>query len=219
MRILGNVLCVNAPRTDYGETDPAKASYLLGNPRKEIEAAGETARAALTAAEGALPKTGGTLEGSLHLNGHALRGLAPPTADDEGVNKGYADAIRALAEGKLSLELLWENASSDSDFPAQTIPLSLSGFRRILVEFVAAVPAMLIHRGMTAYAASANVTRSDVNAVVVDMRRRTLSFDDTGVTFGDNNRTMYTDSAGAFNGLSTYNSGCKPLRIYGVKGE
>lgn len=51
MIIVGNVLCVNMPRTDYAETDPTKASFLLNKPTQAIQNAQDTADAAKTAAE------------------------------------------------------------------------------------------------------------------------------------------------------------------------
>lgn len=42
----------------------------------------------------AVPIAGGTMEGSINMNGQKLSGLNAPTADDEAVNKGYADNLK-----------------------------------------------------------------------------------------------------------------------------
>lgn len=52
----------------------------------------------LNAGTATLLRTGGTMEGPIDMNGHVLKGLNAPTADDEAVNKGYVD--NALVESE-----------------------------------------------------------------------------------------------------------------------
>ena len=52
---------------------------------------------ALSASDvGALPLSGGTMEGALNMNGQVLSGLNVPTTDDAAANKGYVDKINAV---------------------------------------------------------------------------------------------------------------------------
>lgn len=58
----------------------------------------------------ALPIGGGTMEGSINMNGKKLSGLNDPTEDNEAANKGYVD-LRAYPVGAIY-------ASADSTSPA-----------------------------------------------------------------------------------------------------
>ena len=60
-----------------------------------------TGNVPLTAADvKALPIRGGTMEGSINMNGQPLSGLNAPTKDDEAANKGYVD-LRAYPVGAI----------------------------------------------------------------------------------------------------------------------
>lgn len=55
---------------------------------------GENGNVELTADDvGAVPKSGGTMEGPLHMNGQKLTGLNDPTEPDEAARKSYVDKI------------------------------------------------------------------------------------------------------------------------------
>ena len=47
---------------------------------------------------GALSTNGGTMSGSINMNGQKITGLNAPTSGDEAVNKDYADSINAVPE-------------------------------------------------------------------------------------------------------------------------
>lgn len=64
----------------------------------------------------------------LFMNGKKLGGLPDPTEDGDAVPKVYADQ-------KVSIELVWENASPSSAFDAQTIALDLSDADMVMIEF------------------------------------------------------------------------------------
>lgn len=49
----------------------------------------------------ALPIGGGTMEGSIYMNGQPLYGLNAPTANDEAATKGYVDSIKIAAPRNL----------------------------------------------------------------------------------------------------------------------
>ena len=78
---------------------------------------------------GALPSTGGAMTGALNMNGQKLSGLNSPTSNDEAATKFYVDNAKPNLTGyatekyvddavanTLSMELLWENASPESEF-------------------------------------------------------------------------------------------------------
>ena len=116
----------------------------------------------------ALPIDGGSMQGNINMNGQKLKGLNAPTADDEAATKGFvteavkdkvdksnvvnnfttteegyvadARALKMLNDSKLSMELLWENASPTSSFAAQTVSIDLSDYDEIEVEHERYVP-------------------------------------------------------------------------------
>lgn len=61
----------------------------------------DTGNVPLTAANvGALALTGGTMEGSINMNGQKLTGLNAPTADDEAATRGYAEPKKLCFNNK-----------------------------------------------------------------------------------------------------------------------
>ena len=64
---------------------------------------GENGNVELTADDvGAVPKSGGTMDGPLHMNGQVLDGLNDPKQDDEAARKAYVDkSVKAAAPHNL----------------------------------------------------------------------------------------------------------------------
>jgi hypothetical protein len=89
--ITGNGATTGAPRSDYSQTDPAKADYIRNKPDSDIRKAQATADSAKEIAEAALPKTGGKMTGGVDLGGNGITNLADPTGDAHAANKGYVD--------------------------------------------------------------------------------------------------------------------------------
>lgn len=114
--------------------------------------------------------------------------------------------------------LLWENASPDSDFAAQSIELDLADYSHILVDFVTTEASLLIRKGSYTAANRINVTSTDSNAVVIEMMRRLISFSDTAVAVHTGYRSMYTLNRNQFTDTVESSAFAKPFRIYGVKG-
>lgn len=86
MSIWGNTVCTNMLRTDYLETNPAKSSFLVNNPSKDINEAKETAGKAL-------PKSGGTMTGDIAMGGKKVSGLPTPSSNSDAATKEYVDTI------------------------------------------------------------------------------------------------------------------------------
>lgn len=89
--ILGNSVATGASRSDYSQTDPAKADYIRNKPDAAISKAQATADSAKEIAEAALPRTGGKMTGGVDLGGNGITNLAAPTGDNHAANKGYVD--------------------------------------------------------------------------------------------------------------------------------
>lgn len=87
--ILGSSVSTAAMRSDYAQTDPNKADFILNKPDAAITKAQATADTAKKTAEAALPKGGGEMTGSLDMGANSITNLADPTQDGDGVNKGY----------------------------------------------------------------------------------------------------------------------------------
>ena len=125
MKIRGRTVGTTMPRTNYEQTDPAKADYLRGKEKldESISKAQTTANNANTAAENAktsannaqttaneaktaagkaqttaddaVPKAGGTMTGALNV-------LAP-TENTHAANKGYVDEKRKVFTATLTV--------------------------------------------------------------------------------------------------------------------
>lgn len=122
------------------------------------------------------------------LNGHRLRGLPEPEAEDEAVNLGYC-------RGNFwSPELLWENPSPDDPFPAAALQLSLSRFTFLLVEL-----------------------RSGENRYIQLIPRGTASMlyvpDGTGLL----SRTVRSSDSGISFFSAADDSKLVPIRVYGIQ--
>lgn len=102
MIIRGNVLCVNMPRTDYLETDPARASFLVNNPKAALDTAARTADTAARTADAALARSGGTMSGDIAMDSHRVTGLASPSAEADAATKQYVDGRKRTAAATLS---------------------------------------------------------------------------------------------------------------------
>lgn len=90
--IRGNTVSTNMPRTDYAQTDPTKADYLKNRPSEAIEKAQRTA-------DNALPKAGGTMTGSVNMNGNRIQNVQTPKNSGDAVNKSYSDSNLNAAKG------------------------------------------------------------------------------------------------------------------------
>jgi hypothetical protein len=102
MIIRGNVLCVNMQRTDFLEADPTKGSFLVNNPKADLDAA-------KAAAEAALPKAGGTMKGEIAMDGKKITGLGSPASDGDAAPKSYVDAQRAAAVSVTLTAAAWSS--------------------------------------------------------------------------------------------------------------
>lgn len=90
----------------------------------------------------------------VQMNGNRVTGLPAPSADTDAVPLGYTDPkyapsshvadmnnphgvtaeqIGAAPANHVHMEKIWENANKGGDFPAQTVPLNLSGYSHIIV--------------------------------------------------------------------------------------
>lgn len=119
------------------------------------------------------------------------------------------DWVQVLTTGNTGMTLLWTNASA-SNFAAQTISLSLSGYSHILVlyrthaESSAAISSVIAKVGTT----------GDMHAVVGKLERRTFTSSSTGVEFAA--AKYYATYAATTVTEDTY--WCVPYQIYGIKG-
>lgn len=98
MKIRGFTVGTTMPRTNYEQTDPAKADYLRGKDEldKKITKAQNTANEAL-------PKTGGTVTGDMTINGNMtmngditmngkkITNIGAPADDGDAVNLKYVN--------------------------------------------------------------------------------------------------------------------------------
>lgn len=184
----------------------------------------------------ALPIGGGTMEGAINMNGQPIRGLNAPTEDSQAATKGYVDtnkvdkskvanefnvteegfvadarALKVLNDGKLSMELLWENASPQSAFAPRKITIDFSGYSQIEIEFIR-------YRGQNGRIfRKARIDQTGYSEIVEPYQNtayifsRNFKFTQTSVEF-DGGYTCTASSA------VQDNERVIPFRIYGIKG-
>lgn len=144
--------------------------------------------------------------------------LADPEEKTDATNKQYVDkgdeASKALANTKVSMTLLWENASPASEFAAQTIALDLSGYDSVQVEFDESWQAITsrINVGKNGGVDQIGDIYRDVAAYFY-VAHRDIRVTTAGVTFGSR---LYKYANGQWPG--TANNSLIPFRIYGIKG-
>lgn len=156
----------------------------------------------------ALPIAGGTMQGSINMNGQKLNGLNAPTDNDEAATMGV---VKEITDRKVSMELLWQNGDATSEFMGQTIPLNLSEYNLVAIYSRAPYAMQFVFKGLDSSLVGLSHEQSTTNYVAC--RSRTVSVSDTGITFGNGIEKKLTDKV-----LTTTNSVAKPIYIYGVKG-
>ena len=152
----------------------------------------------------------------LFMNEKKLGGLPAPTEDGDAVPKAYADEVaEQFANEKVSMELVWENASPSSDFAAQTIDLELVDAELVAIEFRTTTGSTsrcyeFIRNGSTgALTRVVNVTNSTTMLAVT----RNATVMETGVEFS----VGYSKTVSA---TATTESASRsiPTRIYAIRG-
>ena len=93
MIIRGNTVATNMLRADFGETDAGKSSFIRNKP--------DFANTAQTAAA-ALPRSGGTMTGSIAMGSNRVSGLPAPSAGSDAATKEYVDGRKATASVTLT---------------------------------------------------------------------------------------------------------------------
>lgn len=73
----------------YSQSDPGKSDYIRNKP--DVEAVKTLAQEGKTLAEKAMPKTGGTMTGSIDMDGNKVTGLGDPAESGDAASKAYVD--------------------------------------------------------------------------------------------------------------------------------
>lgn len=121
--ILGSMAATSVPRSNYGQTDPTKADFILNKPDAAITKAQATADSAAKTAEAALPKTGGTMTGAINMGSQKITNLASPEADTDAASRGF---VASYVGGKhLSAQVTLTAAGWSAAAPyTQTVAVS-----------------------------------------------------------------------------------------------
>lgn len=124
--------------------------------------------------------------------------------------EGYvadARALKTLNDSKLSMELLWENASPTSSFAAQTIAVDLSKYTKCCIEYNGDLsdPNMKTEFFNVGNAAWLHNEHNNRTGREVNISKESVAF--RVGKFGAYNELMHEN-----------NGGCVPLKIYGVRG-
>lgn len=119
-----------------------------------------------------------------------------------------AEDLAALNDNKLSMELVWENASPTSAFAEQTISIDFSKYNALLVEFFGVSNEVKLN----AYIGKDCTVH--LCTPYSSFYYRSAYFNSQEVVFSSGMRIT------AYNGWETVNidSVCIPTKIYGIKG-
>lgn len=184
------------------------------------------------------PRKGLKMQGGINMNGQKITGLNAPATDDEAANKGYVDtnkvdksrvvndfttteegfvadarALKVLNDTKLSMELLWENASPTSEFASQTITLPKECDMMLVNYYGMGSNTANMAAIVTNVNADENLIAVQIDGSKSYLCARTASLRGKNAIFG----AGYFVQAGSGT-TSTNNGVCKPTRIYGIKG-
>ena len=125
-----------------------------------------------------------------------------------------------VGEEKISggggMEELWSNSTPSAAFISQKIPIVLTNYSAIVIEFIASTTLPnFINRFYFKTGEVRNAESSFCNMIISAnlglpiVRRQVVSIDETGVTF--------SAGYGAENGVYTVNTNVIPIKIYGIK--
>ena len=133
MKIVGYTVGSPAPRPDWNENNPKKATYILNKPdieklEKDVNDFGAAAKSALDkataaalalpivtdTANNALPKAGGTMSGNINMSGKQVTNLPIPLLDGDAANKAYVDSVSGTAGTRFSVTLPASGWSQDA---------------------------------------------------------------------------------------------------------
>ena len=169
---------------------------------------------------GALSKSGGSVTGSINMNGQKLYGLNDPTANDEAATKRFVESVAAA---KLSLELLWQNPSPNSDFAAtpegQPLPVTdaITKGTHCLIDFVGNEPSIIVQKGVsgTQYKIA---TSEGTSATYINWYHRTIAVNDYGISVGNAYFVQYKTSTQTATNREVVANQLKPSRVWIIKG-
>lgn len=87
--ILGNSASTGTPRSDYDQQDNTKADFIKNKPNEAIKKAQDTADSAVKTAGAALPRSGGTMTGTVDMGGKKITNVPAPEENADAANKGF----------------------------------------------------------------------------------------------------------------------------------
>ena len=119
---------------------------------------------------------------------------------------GNGSGSGSVSAGGMTMELLWENASSASGFGADTVSLDLTGYDLVAIryQYGTGSDAQIQYFQFGTVGATIGLD-SFGNATTV--RRRHATIKTTGVTFGS-----------GYNGSNSISAANIPIAIYGING-
>lgn len=236
MSILGNVAGLGAIQSDWAQTDEKRADFIRNKPDfEELSGSLEDLR---VLAEAALPKSGGTMEGSINMNGHKLSGLNMPVEDDEAATKGYALAkdhvvnsfsvteagyaadaralktLKELIDAGMSADLLWENASPSSNFANQTVTVDCSDYRSVRIQFSTILGASSYSWWNIPVGSNGICITGFYPSAGFTVVTRYVAVTKTAIAFGKDLGRVFGSTATNVTGTGEY---MIPLTIYGIK--
>lgn len=199
--------------------DTLKISGKAADAKVTGDALQETRERFNESLESKLSKAGDSMTGRLDMGGNAIENVASPEADNDAANKKFVEDI---ASERLSLELLWENASPSSEFAATTSPISLGDsvtkYSHFMVEF-SSDDSCIVRKGGTLYLPRITITSSDDEKTgYVNWYQRSVNISNNGASFGNCFRMAGSTGNGITTKREITTSYLKPYRVWGIGG-
>ena len=134
----------------------------------------------------------------------------------EGTEEEFSSLLARAATGGVQIDLLWENQSPTSSFPAQTVtPKNFSEYDGVIVQCVSSDQSVAASFCFKGYGASMFDYVNILEGAYAFTSARRFSFTDEGIVFDGGDQLGWH---GHQEHSAKNNGVLKPLHIYGFKG-
>ena len=132
-----------------------------------------------------------------------------------------AEDLVALNDSKLSMELLWENASPSSEFTAQNVSINLNKFDYVIIEYnhssSFSTPEYFCALAPAYNGSWVVIDVPDIEGSNKYYRHAGRYCQITETSIGFRNASIFVVNNGTYD-YKQENKWCIPIRVYGVKG-
>lgn len=121
--IFGNISTTTRTQSDYAQEDSTKADYINNKPDAAIKKAQDTADTAKATAEAALPKSGGSMTGTVDMGGNKVINVPNPEEGHHAANKDFVESYSDAKHKTFTADLTADGWQGDGPY-TQTVAVS-----------------------------------------------------------------------------------------------